>query len=315
MDEMRKALGRLLTNTYYNFQGIRIAFMNQMRDVVRKVNEGIAFDEVEEKKEEKSHDKKYNDANLLPLMETLLLEEKISQEEYEYFHECFALIEGFELNKMNKCKHCEKRSKLTLKTGGVRETEEKAKKMLKDFVGPEPIWNRFLSKIKGISYVLSANLIKELGYCEEADTVSQLWAYCGYHVVNGKAPKREKGKKLGFNLKLRTMVYKVSESLMKGNKGYYRSVYDSEKAKQLDRVHAIGELSGKYNGYEEEDTHLSKGHAHMRALRKMAKHFLSHYWECSRELVGLPVKKTYVEGVLEHEHLLSWRDVLERESR
>lgn len=313
MDEMRRALGRLLTNTYYNFQGIRIAFMNQIRDIVRKKNEGIAFDEVEEKKEEKSFDKKYNDSNLLSLVQKLLEDKKITREEYDYFYECFSLIEGMTLAKMPTCPKCGKRSKFELKTGGVKETEEQAKKMLKTYVEAEPIWNIYLSNVKGMGYVLAANLIKSVGYCEKADTVSQLWAFCGYHVVNGKAPKREKGKMLGFNLELKTMVWKISDSLMKGNKGYYRGIYDSEKEKQLNRVYSKGVLNEKYNGYDEDSTQLSKGHAHMRALRKMVKHFLSHYWECSREIVGLPTEKAYVEGVLEHEHVISWKEALERE--
>jgi hypothetical protein len=45
----------------------------------------------------------------------------------------------------------------------------------------------------------------------------------------------------------------------------------------------------------------------------MVKLFLSHFWEASRTLAGLPCERTYVEGVLEHEHIIHWEEALELE--
>jgi len=91
----------------------------------------------------------------------------------------------------------------------------------------------FLENIKGISVILSANLIKEFGYCENAPYISSLWKYCGMHVNNGQAPVRKRGEKLEFNAKLRTMVWKISDSFVKQRTPFYRDIYDKEKKKQV----------------------------------------------------------------------------------
>lgn len=310
---LRRQMGRAITNLYNSFQDLRKNAMNQIRDIVRKKNEGIAFDEVEEKKEKKEFDKKYKDNNLDEIAQQLLEQGKFTKEEFDFFSECRSLVKGFKVRKMPKCKHCERRSLEKVEVGGITEIEEKARKMMKEYVEPEPIWKMFLSKIRGISYVLAAKLIKEIGYCQKAETVSQLWAYTGNHVVNGKAPKRQKGQKLGYNTQLLSLTWLVSSTLLRSNHGYYQSLYYEEKERQLEKQYPQGHLAGKYNGYEDTDTSLTKLHAHNRALRKMRKHFLAHYWEAARESLGLSTEKTYVEGVLEHDHIVGYREAIRRE--
>ncbi len=313
MSDLKGELLRIAVNLYYDYQDIRIKSLNRIRNIVRKTNEGIDFHEVEEKKETKTFDKKYTDDNLDGIMDQLCLEDKITDRDYQYFHGCQELITGPELNRMFTCNHCERRNKQTISVGGVIDLEKEAFKTIRSLVIIEPIWKEFLSKVKGIGEIITGTLVKELGYCERFDTVSRLWAYTGNHTVNGLDPKRKKGEKLGFSLKLKTFTWKISDNLMKANKGYYRHLYDTEKEKQKNRVYDIGYLAKTFNGYEDKDTQLSKGHAHNRSLRKVRKHLLSHYWECTRELIGLPIKKTYVEGVLGHQHIIHWRDVLEQE--
>ena len=53
--ESLKIIGRNITNAYYDFQQVRIASMNRVRDVIRKIVDGIEFDEVETKKEKKDY--------------------------------------------------------------------------------------------------------------------------------------------------------------------------------------------------------------------------------------------------------------------
>lgn len=314
MSEQIRELTRITSNIYYSYQDIRTKFMNQMRDVVRKLDQGIAFDEVEEKKEVKDYSSQYKDTELLNIMEKLQLEDKVSKEFYDYYIQCWNIIKGFPLRKKIVCKACEKGQMVNVQTGGVRETEDYAKKLMNQIIKNEPIYVEFLSKIKGIAGVTSAVLLKNFGYCEKFETVSKLWAYTGNHVINGKAPKRERGKELGYSLKLKTFTWKISDTLMKSNKGYYRKLYDTYRKSITEREHEVGVLFEKYGKpYKEEDTHFSKGHTHNMALRKVRKRFLSHYWEASRELVGLPTEKTYVEGVLGHEHIVHWKEVIAKE--
>ncbi len=290
MEEEINVIGRIATEGYDDFQRVRIASANRIRDIVRKTIEGIGFNEVEEKKGEKDYTKKYTDTQLFQKLEEVYKQGQISDREYKY---------------MIRCKEIMKDSKAL---------EKKYQKIMMDFISDQEIYIRFLSKIRGIGPILSANLIKAINNCAQYDTVSKLWAHCGQSVINGKAPQRKKGEKISYNPKLRMFVWKISDSLLKQNKAYYRQIYDTEKEKQLNKTYNIGDLYDKYGKpYEEGDTQLKKGHAHNRALRKMRKIFLDHYWHASRELNHLPAEKNYVEGVLQHNHIITWKKAISRE--
>ncbi len=296
--EKMEFIGRIIANAYYDFQNTRISAMNQIRDVIRKTSEGIEFNEVEEKKEKKDYKKKYTDNELLSKWNQLLIDGEITQKSYDYLLECWKMVKE------------------------TKNLEGKYKRAMLKFVKDVPIYKEWLSKIRGIGPVLSANLIKEFGDCSQYGTVSKLWAYTGNHVVDGIAPKREKGKRLSYSPRLRTLTWKLSDSLLKQNKGFYRKIYDDEKKKQLRKTYELGYLHEKYpqkrksgkDIYPESATTLILGHAHNRALRKMRKIFLAHYWHVARELAGLKTEQTYVEGVLGHDHIVSWEEALTREN-
>jgi hypothetical protein len=283
--------GSVIASAYDAFQEVRISNMNRIRDVVRKKIEGIEYDEVEEEKDPKERSNgKYSDDNLMELWELAYKQDKISEREFKYTKKCFRTAKE------------------------AKSLENSFKKAMLSFVKDTDVYKKFLSEIRGIGPVLSAKLIKNFGNCSQYATVSKLWAHCGYHVVNGKAPTLEKGKKINFSPKLRTFVWKISDSLMKLNKGVYRDIYLKEKQKQLNKEYDEGYLAEKYNEYEEEDIHITRGHAHNRALRKMVKIFLDHYWHVARISADLEAEKNYVEGVLNHNHIITWRDALEKEN-
>lgn len=284
---------RLNAVGYEYIQDVRKKMMNQVRDIVRKKDMGISFDEVEDKKEKKSYGTKYNDSKLLGVANELIKQEKILPEEGKY------ILDFFDVQ-------------IPL----ISKLEKEYRKNMGKLVLMEPIYVKFLDKIRGIDKVLSAKLIKGFDDCSSFDTVSKLWAFCGQDVVNGKAPRRRKGETIRYNPKLKSLTWVVSDCLMKANKGYYRQIYDAEKEKQLNQKYAIGFLEEKYGKpYKETDVKLSLGHAHNRALRKMRKIFLDHFWHASRELAGLEAKKNYVEGVLKHDHVVSWRKAIELEGK
>jgi len=288
--ESLKIIGRNITNAYYDFQQVRIASMNRVRDVIRKLVDGIKFDEVEVKKEKKEYKKKYEDKELLSKLKKLLTDGKMLTEEYDYIMECWEIMKD------------------------SKRLEKKFQNAMKTFISKEAVYNEFLSKIRGIAEILSANLIKEFGDCSKYDTVSKLWGHSGNSVIDGVAPKRKKGENLSFSPRLRTLTWKLSDSLMKQNKGIYKDIYNKDKERQLGITYDVGVLEKKYGKpYEKEDIVISQGHAHNRALRKMRKIFLDHYWCASRELNGLPTEKNYVEGVLNHVHIITWKEAIEKE--
>jgi len=288
-EESLKQVGKIVAGAYYDMQQIRIATIGRIRDVVRKKLEGIKVDEVEKKKE-KDFEKKYKDSELHGLLKEAENKGKLTQKEYKYIEKCLQVA-------MDSSK-----------------IEQKYKKAMLEYIQIESVYAIFLKKIRGIGEVLSANLIKEFGYCERYDNVAKLWAHTGNSVIDGIAPRKRKGEDLTFSPRLRTITWKISDCLMKSNHGIYRQIYDTEKQKQLAREYKEGELLEKYGKpYKKEDTKLKLNHSHNRALRKIRKLFLSHYWACARELMELPLKEPYVKEKLGHKDIITWRNAISKE--
>jgi len=174
-----------------------------------------------------------------------------------------------------------------------------------EFVNNEPIYTEFLQHVKGISGVLSANLIKYFGYCEKAPHISSLWKYSGLAVVDGEAPKLRHGKKIDFNPKCRTLAWKIGDSFIKQRTPIYRKIYDAEKKRQLyllekqppkkSKPESASEPSKtRKPSFKSEPPSQSnpsrisvpknKMHVELRARRKMVKIFLANYWQASKEL-------------------------------
>jgi hypothetical protein len=191
------------------------------------------------------------------------------------------------------------------------------------FVNEELIWEDYLSQIKGIAEVLATNLISKLGNCEKFNHISSLWRYCGLHPVcpncfekridedgktknfpqvvdiKGLCPKcgakgvgasKKFGRGLDYSPYMKTlMLGKLVDCLIRTRSPIYSDIYYNEKERQKAITYKEGELAKAYKGYKDKETHLSDGHAHNRAKRKVAKIFLQHYWEFTRTASGLPV--------------------------
>lgn len=177
-------------------------------------------------------------------------------------------------------------------------------------------------RVKGVGM---ENLAKIVGLVDinKADTVSSLHKFAGYSVEDGKAPKREAGKKLSYNSTLRSMCWRMAGSLMKAGGSFY-SYYLKEREKYEIRFRNEGreivkaEKLPTKNGkrYESKDV-ISEGHVHNMALRKMIKLFLACLWLSWREAAGLPTTSPYPIGVLGHseDHLIRPEDMVDRESK
>ena len=321
---LKAELGRMIAGSFYDHQEVRITEFNRVRDIIRRKMENIPLvNSVEEKKEDADKFKnKFVDKKIPEYLEQLNKEGKISDEEKFYVERI-----------LDVQKNAEK-------------YETEYKKLMKEFVESEPIYNEFLVKIKGISAILSANLLKEFGYCEKAPNISSLWKYTGMHVEKGEAPVRKKGEKLSFNAKLRTLCYKISDSFVKQRTPFYREIYDKEKERQ---VGLMNEVLNKLSKEQEKELKKIKKrkekrdffnqfnpkapvsllNADMRARRKMVKIFLAHYWQASKELSHQreenhqriasqeykgnqeSVAKPYVEEKLNHKHISNWREAVE----
>jgi len=236
----------------------------------------------------------------------------------------------------------------------IRSAETEAKEEMLRWAEAEPIYSTWLSNVKGIGHVLMIGLLALFGYCENFDTVSKLWAYCGLNVISrcrncgkrvfadglleqqwvGKilarlrrssemrkvkktkfdeaatrkkllgqicrcdecapyqtAPRRKKGELVEWNPAARVLAWKIGGQFVKASRGKYRLVYEHYRA-NIDSRPDLQEGKG------------AKGHRFAMAKRKTVKLFLSHYWEMTRELKGLPVRPPYAMEYMKHKNYI-----------
>lgn len=143
-----------------------------------------------------------------------------------------------------------------------------------------------LTALKGIGIITAAKIAGPIDI-ERATTVSKLWRYAGYSVVDGKREKPVAGEKLHYNRTLKIAVRLACEGMLKAHSPY-AEIYGTAK-----EAFAV--------------THpdATKMHCHNAALGKQAKVFLCHLWERWRKLEGLPVRDIYSIDRLKHEHYIT----------
>ena len=129
-------------------------------------------------------------------------------------------------------------------------------------------------------------------------TVSELWAYCGYHVIDGGAPRRRRGEKANWNDIARKRCFLIAESLVKeGGRTWpmpdgspiasrpYRALYESIRDKYADAVHAHDCVRcGPAGKPALAGSPLSMGHQRARAIRAVAKELLKDLWIESKRI-------------------------------
>lgn len=149
--------------------------------------------------------------------------------------------------------------------------------------------------------------------------VSELWAYCGYHVLpagghccsgthepgaaggNGSHPshhltgthegsagvaaKRQKGQRANWSAAAKMRAFLIAESCIKQSGTPYRAVYDATRRKYADAIHhAECARCGPKGRPASPGTPLSAGHQHARALRAVAKTILRDLWREARDI-------------------------------
>jgi len=302
---IKSELGRMIAGSFYDHQQVRITEFNRIRDIIRRKKEGIPLvGSVERKKDdEEKYKEKFVDKLIPEYLKDLVKDKTITADDNFYIQRILEVQKNAE------------------------KYESEYKKLMMEFVESEIIYKDFLENIKGISVILSANLIKEFGYCENAPYISSLWKYCGMSVNDGKAPVRKRGEKLEFNARLRTMVWKISDSFVKQRTPFYREIYDKEKTKQVkmldDFTEGLSEEdSKKFKKIKKRDEKrnfvseinprapVSLMNADLRARRKTIKIFLAHYWQACKELTHQEIVAPYIESHLKHKHISNWKDVL-----
>lgn len=262
--EIRMKILSTLTTGYYEAQENRKSQQNRIRNIIYRLSEDIGMREKIDEKDKESYEKEYKDKELPEKIVDLEVKGKIDTKTKKLLDD---LLEQF-----NEAKN----------------KEERWKDLVIEQVGEEPIYDKWLKNINGIAGILSAHLLYYFGYCENAKHVSNCWSYAGL------APdsKHKEGESSNFNVKLRTAMWKLADTLLKTNfyktedgkrhPGRYRRIYEEAKSKYIDRLEN-----------DKVDVPGSRGHADNMARRILMKRFLSDYYRVTKTMTGQKQTKPY----------------------
>ncbi len=169
-----------------------------------------------------------------------------------------------------------------------------------------PIWHYWMSGIRGCGGRIAAGLICYIGDCTRFDTVSALWKFAGYDVVDGRARKTwRKGDNARCDVHLNRVCWLASKHLVMTSKKYYEIYLDYktyvfnreiERGVKIwtDSGHTYDNAEGQFAGNAKtdwKDGDISRKTIHLMAQRYMIKQFLAHYWEVSHILAKKKYKK------------------------
>lgn len=184
----------------------------------------------------------------------------------------------------------------------------------------------WVKQARGVGEKQAARLLAAIGdpywndLHDRPRTVSELWAYCGYHVLPagrsltdaqslvasgaqaggnpdqmtcgvhrepvGVAAARARGQKANWSADAKMRAHLVAVSIVKAG-GPYRDVYDTARAKYADSVHHVEcRHCGPAGKPAQPGSPISAGHQHARALRIVAKEVLKGLWREARRLHG-----------------------------
>jgi len=222
--------------------------------------------------------------------------------------------------------------------------EKDLKKIFVTEIQSRRIWTEYFEKIYGIGPVISCGLLAYIDDIGKFDNISKLWQYGGFgmntYCENCKKPTfvirefQKEGKKTKTKAKQLKPMERCPECnnktvpiIQKRMTGYMSNWNDKFKVliwKIGMSFEKQGIKSGYYNWYkiykaEEREKHPEKikegtrtlyndGHIRNRALRKVSKLFLSHFWVTWREMEGLEVTDPYVGKLLGHDVIKPFTD-------
>jgi hypothetical protein len=191
------------------------------------------------------------------------------------------------------------------------QAEQQAVKNLERRMKQHPL-GPWVKQAKGVGAKQAARLLAAVGdpywndLHDRPRTVSELWAYCGYHVVHpdgqhhvenqtagavGVAPFRRKGVKANWSDDAKKRCFLVAKSILKAG-GPYRAVYDQARVKYADAVHQTEcKRCGPSGKPAQAGSPLSAGHQHARGLRAVSKAVLRDLWCEAARLHELPIQR------------------------
>ena len=180
----------------------------------------------------------------------------------------------------------------------VSELGKKDRGIIKFIKNMEDPLGKAAISVKSVGPITVAHCLAYIDL-EKARHASSLWSYCG--LDKPSHDRYTKGEAGGGNKTLRTVLYTMADSQIKG-RGPYREVYDRVKARLeiSEKLVKSRNTAGKMVEVMWKDT--KPCHRHGAAIRAIMKHFLADYWMVGRTLAGLETSALYPEAMLGGSH-------------
>lgn len=197
-------------------------------------------------------------------------------------------------------------ARLTAILDGIADLEHMAELDLKRALRTHPL-GPWVKAATGVGEKTGARLLAAVGdpawneLHQRERTLGELWAYCGYHVIDGAAPRRQKGQKANWSNDAKMRTFLCAEACVKAGvrkideaddaDGYdldarkatthYGAVYLDTRAKYLDAVHSVPchRCTGQGQPPAEPGTPLKASHQHARAMRAVSKAILADLYD------------------------------------
>ena len=155
---------------------------------------------------------------------------------------------------------------------GLKKKKEVLQRELEAMGKETKIWCNWLRDVKGVGGA-SAAVIECKLMPKEFPSRSHLQMYLGYGTIQGKAPKKERGKTMNYNHTLRAYFWNIGECLVRSTGKYYE-YYLKMKEKYIKKYAEQFKIENK-----EAKKNMHPKHIDKMARRKMTKLFISHLWE------------------------------------
>ncbi len=178
----------------------------------------------------------------------------------------------------------------------------------------------WFSRVKGVG---RENIGKVVGLVDinRVQHISSLWKFAGFAVENGAAPKRTKGEKLSYNSQLRSMCWRLGNSLLRARGCFYeyylreKEKYEQRYAKEGRSIVPAAQLPKKSGKTYEPEDRISEGHVHNQALRKTIKLFLACLVLAWWQSAGMPASQPYAIDQLGHDSLITPEQMTDRPAK
>lgn len=177
----------------------------------------------------------------------------------------------------------------------LRAIERKALVILQKSLDEIPLYSGFLSKVKGLGVLTSAQLLAIIGDMTRFRMPSSLWHYFGVgsYDEDGNAQRLKRGVETTWNPKAKALLLGVIGPNFLKQKSQYRIIYDKRAEKTKKSKPIIWNLNP--DGTKHKGKNMHPKHGYKDAIRVMMKRFLCELWKAGYLAKGLePSRKPYV---------------------